>query len=1034
MVTHNAFARRLARQSLAAAAGVALITAAAQAATFQVTSLADSGAGSLRQAMEDANNDVDPATIDFSPIAGGTITLEAGLPVISNDVVLQGSDVILDGAGRFTCLAAENADLGVDSMTITHCAGQFLSATSDNGIENIVRSGGAIRVDSGNLELSNSIISNNAAPQDTASEQFTLTGGGIFLTQAGDVSITNSTIRENSADEAAGGIHVEGASQSVTVSDSVIVGNISGEAHGGALLSAGGDIILSAVTVTDNEGVAGAGGLEARSTEGAIEFSNSAVLGNHSAAATGGANFRTEGLGNIVMTDLIIANNTSEEGDGGLFARAQGQEGASGSVRIADSVISSNTANGTLESGPAGGGTLRSEHAEVEVTDTIVVENVGRSWALGGLAVSAYLGSSIERSAFIGNSSEEGTGGLLGLGGLSLNESTIADNSGAGGGLMHFDFSFGPSPAVLEVRNSTLSGNSASSVGGGALVHHEGPGNRHGNFEGDFVIEHSTISGNSADGGAGIVIGLHENAPENDTAPQAELAGVTITDNHATAGRGGGLQVAMESPNTVSLSGNIISGNSASDGGTDLAADGESGNVSFQVAVSLIGEAPDDGSGFDTDTLTGDLLGTDPLLDVLADNGGPTRTHLPAPDSPARKIVAAEDGCGGDWLSDQRGRSRPGGDNSLCDAGSVERQGQPRIAVDAEVDFGDMPVGDAADPVDALLENTGAEALEIASFSGPSAPFTLDFSHCGDALPFVLWPGENCSLSFGFQPASGSDFGQTVTLESNSDGGTSEIQLSGRGTVPGLSFVDLHFGNMPVGETGEAELTLSNDGDADLSISDLTLSGDAAFELIGDDCAGPIAPGGSCQVDIRFAPDAPEAFAAALAVASNASKAPVDVAIAGQGVVGKLVLSPSGGLDFGNVPVGETGEAELTLSNDGDAPMEITDWSDPGAPFAVTSDGCPEPPFTLAPGESCTLILMYAPLSYGDHEQALELAVNDGSGSGSLTVGVSGRGVRPNVPVPTLDRIGLIIGSGLLALLGLLGMRRRRDNQEPTAR
>jgi len=67
-----------------------LPAAPARAAAFVVTNISDSGAGSLRAAIDSANLSVDPTnTISFAPaLAGGTITLASSLPSISNNVAL----------------------------------------------------------------------------------------------------------------------------------------------------------------------------------------------------------------------------------------------------------------------------------------------------------------------------------------------------------------------------------------------------------------------------------------------------------------------------------------------------------------------------------------------------------------------------------------------------------------------------------------------------------------------------------------------------------------------------------------------------------------------------------------------------------------------------------------------------------------------------------------------------------------------------------------------------------------------------------
>lgn len=79
--------------------------------------------------------------------------------------------------------------------------------------------------------------------------------------------------------------------------------------------------------------------------------------------------------------------------------------------------------------------------------------------------------------------------------------------------------------------------------------------------------------------------------------------------------------------------------------------------------------ASDDTCGL---TGPGDRQGVDPLLAPLADNGGPTATHLPLAASPLRDAIAAGTSglCDAAAPLDQRGVLRPQGTG--CDIGSVE--------------------------------------------------------------------------------------------------------------------------------------------------------------------------------------------------------------------------------------------------------------------------------------------------------------------------------------------------------------------------
>src|SRR6516165_9980902 len=65
--------------------------------TYMVSTLADSGAGSLRQAILDANADSTPDQIVFAPDLHGTIALTSGQLEVTNNLTIVGP-----GAARLT--------------------------------------------------------------------------------------------------------------------------------------------------------------------------------------------------------------------------------------------------------------------------------------------------------------------------------------------------------------------------------------------------------------------------------------------------------------------------------------------------------------------------------------------------------------------------------------------------------------------------------------------------------------------------------------------------------------------------------------------------------------------------------------------------------------------------------------------------------------------------------------------------------------------------------------------------------------------
>src|SRR5919198_3759933 len=79
-----------------------LTPAPARAASFTVTTLADSGSGSLRQAIEDANGTTGADTITFD--LSGTIVLASTLPPIAGELTI-------DGTGQSITISGDNTVL-----------------------------------------------------------------------------------------------------------------------------------------------------------------------------------------------------------------------------------------------------------------------------------------------------------------------------------------------------------------------------------------------------------------------------------------------------------------------------------------------------------------------------------------------------------------------------------------------------------------------------------------------------------------------------------------------------------------------------------------------------------------------------------------------------------------------------------------------------------------------------------------------------------------------------------------------------------
>lgn len=183
------------------------------AVTITVTSTADSGANTLRQALADSN---DGDTIDFS--VTGTITLSSGELLVNDSITISGpgADILAVDANHASRVfhIASGKTVTISGLTITNGAvtGSFPAGA-----------GGGIFNDHSTLTINNSTLSGNSA---------SWSGGGIY-SQAGfgsaTLTINNSTFSSNSAPgSVGGGIFNDGrnsGSAALTVSNSTLSGN-----------------------------------------------------------------------------------------------------------------------------------------------------------------------------------------------------------------------------------------------------------------------------------------------------------------------------------------------------------------------------------------------------------------------------------------------------------------------------------------------------------------------------------------------------------------------------------------------------------------------------------------------------------------------------------------------------------------------------------------------------------------------------------------------------------------------------------------
>lgn len=259
--------------------------------------------------------------------------------------------------------------------------------------------------------------------------------------------------------------------------------------------------------------------------------------------------------------------------------------------------------------------------------------------------------------------------------------------------------------------------------------------------------------------------------------------------------------------------------------------------------------------------------------------------------------------------------------------------------------YSPQQIGVASQPQQVLLRNMGSSALGISSIS-----VTGDFAendNCGNTLSAA----SNCNLSVVFTPTTVGTRTGSLVVNDDAVGSPHVISLSGSafGAVVVLAPASLAFPNVEVGSSSAAQtLTLSNNGNANLNISNIQVGGDFAQT---NNCPGALAAGSSCTFSITFAPTDSGSRGGQLTISDNVQGSPQTVGFAGTGTDFSLATSPQSV----TVKAGATASYTLTVAPVGGAFAGAIQLSCGGAPAQTT---CKLGASTVTPGANpVTLIL-----------------------------------------------------------------------------
>jgi len=214
---------------------------------------------------------------------------------------------------------------------------------------------------------------------------------------------------------------------------------------------------------------------------------------------------------------------------------------------------------------------------------------------------------------------------------------------------------------------------------------------------------------------------------------------------------------------------------------------------------------------------------------------------------------------------------------------------KPKMAVTPQsLNFGQVKVGcTATQTVTVFNEGNANLSLQTVFFVQDSNP---DFSHTPlEQLPFTIEPGDAADVTVIFAPtAEGQALGVLKLTGDDADTPFIDVVTTGTGIVPDIAIepAAIDFGQLVVGNSSTGTVLITNNGQADLIISDITwAAGGSADFAVAALPALPLtlAPAASAQLEIKNTPTAAGSAAATLAITSDDPDQPiVNLAVTGQ--------------------------------------------------------------------------------------------------------------------------------------------------------
>jgi hypothetical protein len=290
--------------------------------------------------------------------------------------------------------------------------------------------------------------------------------------------------------------------------------------------------------------------------------------------------------------------------------------------------------------------------------------------------------------------------------------------------------------------------------------------------------------------------------------------------------------------------------------------------------------------------------------------------------------------------------------------------------------FGSTPVKTPVTQT-VTLKNTGATV----SLGRIFITDTTDFSISGGTCPTgggSLATGASCTITVSFSPATTGGKKGTLAINSTDPASPLLAQATGTGVAVKLSTNSVAFGTISYGTTKTVDVTVTNVGTSNLTVSAAAGAPSVTVLSTGNTCLAGVAPGKSCTLPLEFTPSSVATHTVIVTVTTNGGANPTIICT---GTATSDVSASTTALSFGTITHGTTLTKNITISNVGTIPTltvsTAISGTNPGE-FTVLTTGntCGS---GVTPGKSCTLPVKFSPAAAAAYSATLTVTTNGGA-------------------------------------------------------